>query len=129
MSREQSERAPKQGFGDSENDTPTGSTAVRQPRIEQVSVNLTVNGRNRTIDRTPLAAHRAFIFSLFAALFWMVSAFGRTLTLMPWKTSQPVPPEQPPAHQTKWRAWAAFCAAVATVSQALTFLIRHPLFP
>jgi hypothetical protein len=52
MPREQSERALKQGFGDSENDKSTGSGAVRQPRIEQVSVNLTVNGRTRTIDRT-----------------------------------------------------------------------------
>jgi hypothetical protein len=48
MSRGQSERAPKQGFGDSENDKSTGSTAVRQPRIEQVSVNLAVNDRTRT---------------------------------------------------------------------------------
>ena len=35
MPREQSERAPKQGFGDSENDKATGSTAIRQPRIER----------------------------------------------------------------------------------------------
>ena len=53
MPREQSERAPKQGFGDSENDKATGSTAMCRPRIEQVSVNLTVNGRTRTVDRTP----------------------------------------------------------------------------
>ena len=35
MQREPSERAPKQGFGGSENDKATGSTAVRQPRIER----------------------------------------------------------------------------------------------
>jgi hypothetical protein len=31
MPRGQSERAPKQGFGDLENDKATGSTAIRQP--------------------------------------------------------------------------------------------------
>src|SRR6202035_2782974 len=31
MPREQSERAPKQGFDDSENDKATGSTSIRQP--------------------------------------------------------------------------------------------------
>ena len=59
MSREQSERAPKQGFGDSENDKTTGSAAVRQLRIAPVSVNLTVNGRTRTIDRTSLTLLQA----------------------------------------------------------------------
>jgi hypothetical protein len=42
MPREQSERAPKQGFGDSENDKATGSTAIRQPPRRARSIRLRV---------------------------------------------------------------------------------------
>jgi hypothetical protein len=69
------------------------------------------------------------IFSLFAGLFWSVSAFGRTFFFFPWKTPRPVPASHLATHQAKWNAWAAFCATAAAVAQAFTFLILHPLTP
>jgi len=64
------------------------------------------------------------IFSLCAAMFWFSSAIGRTVT-PPWRDSQPVPPADLPAHQAKWNAWAAFCAAIAALAQAVLFLSDH----
>jgi hypothetical protein len=37
-------------------------------------------------------------------------------------------PDDLPAHQAKWNAWAALCAGVAAVSQAIAFMIQHGLF-
>jgi hypothetical protein len=68
------------------------------------------------------------IFSLFAALFWMSAACGRTVE-WPWKDSKAVLPDNLPTHQAKWNAWAAVCAGAAAVSQAITFLVQSNLFP
>jgi hypothetical protein len=68
------------------------------------------------------------MFSMFAGLFWTASALGRTVpSLLPWRDSEPVMPADLPAHQAKWNALAAVCAAVAALAQGFLFLLEHPL--
>jgi hypothetical protein len=74
-----------------------------------------------------LAQAFTVIVSMVAALFWMSAAFGRTVE-WPWRETKTVMPDDLPAHQAKWNAWAALCAGVAAVSQAIAFMIQHGLF-
>jgi hypothetical protein len=67
-------------------------------------------------------------FSMFAALFWMSAASGRTVE-WPWRETKTVLPDDLPTHQAKWNAWAALSAGAAAVSQASTFLAERNLFP
>jgi hypothetical protein len=71
---------------------------------------------------TPLSALSA-IFSMLAGGFWMAAAYGYTVG-MPWDISQPVPETELGAHQRKWNARAALCAAIAAILQALLFVVE-----
>jgi hypothetical protein len=70
----------------------------------------------------PLGALSA-IFSMLAGGFWVAAAYGYTVG-MPWDISQPVPETELAAHQRKWNARAALCAAVAAILQALLFAVE-----
>jgi len=65
------------------------------------------------------------LFSLFAGWFWMLSALGFTFE-PPWKDPHRVEPAELPAHQSRWNACAASCAALAAMFQALLFLYNSP---
>jgi hypothetical protein len=64
------------------------------------------------------------IASLFAALFWIVSAVGKTLE-WPWNSPKAVPADKLATHQAKWNANAAVCAGVAAIIQAVLFLHEY----
>jgi hypothetical protein len=53
--------------------------------------------------------------------FWFAASAGRTV-VWPWQTSQAVPESDLREHQARWNRNAAFCAAIASVLQALLFL-------
>ena len=63
-------------------------------------------------------------FSMMAGAFWMASAYGHTITLLPFNSTI-VPPEDLPAHQSLWNGCAALCAAAAAISQAFLFLYNY----
>jgi hypothetical protein len=66
------------------------------------------------------------LFSLLAGGFWLASALGRTISFQkPWTASQPVPPNDLPAHQSYYNARAALCASVAAIAQAILFLYTY----
>jgi hypothetical protein len=67
--------------------------------------------------------------AMLAAIFWMTSAFGKTLEWPPWNESKTVPPDQLAGHQAKWNANAAACAGIAACCQALLFLYETGLPP
>jgi hypothetical protein len=60
-------------------------------------------------------------FSMLAGLFWMASAYGRTIG-PPWRPSKPVPPNLA-QHQALWNGRAALCASFAAIAQAFVFLL------
>lgn len=64
------------------------------------------------------------IFSMLAGLFWMASAYGRSVGY-PWQESRPVPPESLMEHQTKWNGRAALFASLAAIAQAFSFVFDH----
>ena len=66
------------------------------------------------------------LFSLLSGGFWLASATGRAFD-WPWRKAVKVPPEDLPAHQSRWNAKAAGCAAIAAIAQAIFFLLEHPL--
>jgi hypothetical protein len=63
------------------------------------------------------------IVSLMAGGFWMAAAYGHTVD-PPWRETKRVSAVDLPAHQAKWNARAALCAAVAAMLQALLFLVE-----
>jgi hypothetical protein len=68
------------------------------------------------------------MFSMFAGMFWMASAYGHAVKLVwpPWKpTSLVVLPSERPAHQAKWNGRAALCASIAAIAQALFFINQY----
>jgi hypothetical protein len=67
------------------------------------------------------------LFSMFAGIFWMASAYGRTV-VPPWKTSGPVPETDLATHQTKWNGRAALNASIAAIAQAISFLVQTGFF-
>jgi hypothetical protein len=71
-----------------------------------------------------------FLASTSAAVFWLSSATGQTVTppWLPWRRSEKVPPELIAAHQAKWNAMAAAAAAVAALLQGIQILYHLPLF-
>jgi hypothetical protein len=68
-----------------------------------------------------------FLASTCAGVFWMASAYGKTVT-PPWRTSVTVPPEALPTHQAKWNGRAAACASIAALIQGVQILYNSPLF-
>jgi hypothetical protein len=76
-----------------------------------------------------LLAFFGLLATMLAAMFWMTSAFGRTLEWPPWNKSKAVPPDQLAAHQARWNANAALCAGIAALCQAVLFLYETGLPP
>jgi len=70
----------------------------------------------------------ALISSALAAIFWMSSAFGKTV-VWPWQTSKDVSPTDLAAHQAKWNAASAAATGAAVVFQMIVFLFQNPLPP
>jgi hypothetical protein len=64
------------------------------------------------------------VFSMFAAVFWLASATGRSVGF-PWQPTRPVTPADRSTHQAYWNARAALCAGIAAVLQASAFLERY----
>jgi hypothetical protein len=82
----------------------------------------------------PPTANEFFQIAIFpastcAAVFWLSSATGQTVTppWRPWRRSEKVPPELIAAHQAKWNAAAAAAAAVAAALQGMQILYHSPL--
>ena len=66
------------------------------------------------------------VFSMMAGGFWLASAIGRTVE-PPWRNPKPVPEEELSAHQAKWNARAAACAATAAMFQGILLLYEMGL--
>lgn len=77
---------------------------------------------------TPYILHAIIVvFSLFAGVFWMASAAGRTVTVRRWPRAERVLLVDLAAHYAKWNTRAALCASIAAAAQAILFVHNHPL--